>query len=879
MKKNFFKKLSFVMALAMIISVIAPAAGAFAATGLRLNATSKTLFLGESTKSFNFNPLGMSKGATQKWTSSKPSVATVNAKNGVVTAKATGTTTITATITNAKKTVTKKLTAKVTVGDNIKTLSVAVPAGADAAKLAVGTDYKLATSYVTKSGAKSKTTNTFVWSVDKEGATVSKTGVFNATVPGEYTVTVTANRYKNVKVADATIKVTVLNAVKEVKQTAMNTFTVEFAGAVTAADLTTTSASVAQVVNGKDLTTGAEKIKSVTLDATGKVATVVLYADFVAKSTYKFVYGDLTGTFIAASKDLKEVKGIVFDDLTVNVTTNTGKDVLDSIYAINADGVKILSGSEIASFLSFEVATAEQTKGYVDATGKAYIYAAGNSITAKATYTNYVYNDETKKYDSVIVSDSAVINGVSSDVDTTTFQFAVTTASSHPATLAKAWTSPISVSLGEATSVAPFNIYTRYKKTTDSSTDDYTYASAEFTYVSTDPAKLTINGTTLYPVALGTVTVIVKSQDGKKVLGNFDVTINPERVLTTAAANTTETVGNNSGVGEKKTVVITVLDNLGADMKGGELSATAPTLVSAPQSGTGVSSINFAAPATGNAGKVEITFDARGSRAGYYQYKTTLTDTTTKGTVTKDVVFGVNVVESNTLNNTAVSYVPVFEDGSLVTKTNANVVDVNSVTNYTVAVYGLNGNGYRVTLVPTVDYTAEIKLGANVVSGSSLNVSTLTGGALSFLDTGVYTLTAKANSVNSISKPANAPLGASSFNLTDTHVKSVVATPSVKTSSTVTNIAQVLDKALDVTITAKDNVARVDFINNPLDVVQVVGVYQTSVSGNLSLTTSVTSQTYLYIEKIVVAVDVDGVGGSVAKKLYTIDVNRSIAIQ
>ncbi|MDF2514208.1 MAG: hypothetical protein K0S04_4074, partial [Herbinix sp.] len=83
MKKNFFKKLSFVMALAMIISVIAPAAGAFAATGLRLNATSKTLFLGESTKSFNFNPLGMSKGATQKWTSSKPSVATVNAKNGV----------------------------------------------------------------------------------------------------------------------------------------------------------------------------------------------------------------------------------------------------------------------------------------------------------------------------------------------------------------------------------------------------------------------------------------------------------------------------------------------------------------------------------------------------------------------------------------------------------------------------------------------------------------------------------------------------------------------------------------------------------------------------------------------------------------------------
>ena len=67
MKKNFFKKLSFVMALAMIISVVAPAAGAFAATTLKLNATSKTLFLGEN-DAYNFNVIGKSTGATESWT-------------------------------------------------------------------------------------------------------------------------------------------------------------------------------------------------------------------------------------------------------------------------------------------------------------------------------------------------------------------------------------------------------------------------------------------------------------------------------------------------------------------------------------------------------------------------------------------------------------------------------------------------------------------------------------------------------------------------------------------------------------------------------------------------------------------------------------------
>ncbi len=916
MKKNFFKKLSFVMALAMIISVIAPAAGALAATGLRLNATSKTLMLGEN-NTYNFNALGKTAGATEKWTTSNAKIAAVNAKNGVVTAKAVGKATITATVTNAKKTVTKKLTAKVTVGDSIKSLSVVAPANAaDLAKLEVGTDYDFNRTFETMGGSKTKTSNITIWFVndapatlakagEADGATIDTAGVFKAENAGEYTITARAFRYKAqyeawvkagsnaddtkyIKASDS-VKVTVLNDIKEVKQTTTNKFTVEFVGAVKAEDLTVDKASVAQVVNGKDMTTGAERIKSITLDSTGTVATVELYADFIAKSTYKFVYGDMTGTFIAASKDLAEVKGIIFDDLTVNVTTNTGKDVLDIIYAVNADGVKILTGSEIASYLSFEVANSELTKGYVDATGKAYIYGAGNSITAKAIYTNYVYNTTDKKYDSVSLSDSAVITGVSSDIDAATMQYAVTTASSHPATLSSAWTSPISVFLGEATFGAPYNIYVRYKKTTDSSADDYKYDATSFTYVSTDPSKLTISGTTLFPVALGTVTVIVKSLDGQKVLGNFDVTINPERVLTTATATGTVTVGNNLLYGEVGRVSITVLDNLGSGMRSGEVTATVSSdiqPVSVPQNGSGVGSINFTAVSSPVQGQVFVSFDARGSRAGYYQYTIKVKDTTTKGDIYKDVVFGINVVESNFANTAVASYAPVFEDGGATTK-DANVVDVNTNKSYSVNVYGLNNNGFRVTqLTAGTDYTAEIKLGTSTITGPTLDIATVTGGALGsggyleFLDTGVYTLTAKAAATNTIGKATNAPLGASSFNLTDTHVKAaVVVAPSVKKTATVMTIAEVLDKALDVTVTAKDNVARVDFINNPGDVVQIVGVYQTSVAGNISLSSNVTSQTYLYIEKIVVAVDVDGAGGSAAKKLHTINVGKSISIQ
>ncbi len=880
MKKNFFKKLSFVMALAMIISVIAPAAGAFAATGLRLNATSKTLFLGESTKSFNFNPLGMSKGATQKWTSSKPSVATVNAKNGVVTAKATGTTTITATITNAKKTVTKKLTAKVTVGDNVKTLSVAAPAGADVTKLTVGTDYKFVTSYTTKGGSK-KTTNTFAWSVDKEGATVSKTGVFNATVPGEYTVTVTANRYKNVKVADATIKVTVLNAVKEVKQVNTNTFTVEFAGKVDS-DLTATSASVAQVVNGKDVTTGAEKIKSVTLDSTGKVATVVLYADFVAKSTYKFVYGTLEGTFVAASKDLKDVAEIVFDDFNVNINSGTGTNFLTYIYALNADGVRILNGSDLSSYLTFE--TADLSKGSVDSGNKlAYVYAAGNTMTVKATFTAYVYNETTKLYETITRTDSAVATGVTADIDNSTMQYAVNSNGSAPSSISSAWTSPIAMAVGDNVAT----VYVRYKQTTNPNSYIYTTSSSTtFTYVSSDPSKLSVNGNNLYPIAVGNVTVIVKNSDGTKVLGSFEVKINAERVLATATPDVpTVNVGNNPSAAETKVIKITALDNLGSKLATGRLTATR-AYVSAPTGVTSTTAESYASVAVTGTGTVEATFNAATAAVGLYQYKITVADTSVSGVrTTRDVVVSMYVVDSTT-NATPVNYVAVFEAaGDPIAKTTVDFSDLTANTAYNVVVYAVNSNGYRVYQVPAASYDTTISYaGAAVVTGSattvSLPVTTTTNGALQLANTGVYAATVKVGvtalgTLNTAGyRAAGSVLASTTLNVSNSYTKSVAVKNYSVNGSVYTTVAQVLDQALDLNVTLGEDTKSVNFLSGSFT---VNGINNTNIITDIT-GGSVLAGTNLYIDKVTAVIDVDGAGPDTAK-IFTFDVKQSIAIK
>ncbi len=100
--KSFFKKLAFVMALAMVVSMVAPAGSALAAeTGVSLQGTKTIVETWEldkvgATVDFSFQGAPKDWKTTFAWTSSNKDVATVD-KAGVVTAVAAGTATITIT--------------------------------------------------------------------------------------------------------------------------------------------------------------------------------------------------------------------------------------------------------------------------------------------------------------------------------------------------------------------------------------------------------------------------------------------------------------------------------------------------------------------------------------------------------------------------------------------------------------------------------------------------------------------------------------------------------------------------------------------------------------------------------------------------------------
>jgi hypothetical protein len=127
MMKSFFKKLAFVMALAMVVSMVAPAGSALAAeAGVSLQGTKTIVETYEldkvgATVDFSFQGAPKDWKTTFKWTSSNEAVATVD-KAGVVTAVAAGTATITIT---AGADASYAETVKVTVKEAAKAMEVA----------------------------------------------------------------------------------------------------------------------------------------------------------------------------------------------------------------------------------------------------------------------------------------------------------------------------------------------------------------------------------------------------------------------------------------------------------------------------------------------------------------------------------------------------------------------------------------------------------------------------------------------------------------------------------------------------------------------------------------------------------------------------------
>lgn len=142
--KNFFKKLSFVLASAMVItSLYAPAnTSAAAKDGILLKGkaiTKKSIFVGGDKINFDYK-IGkhMNKGANGKWSVSDSSVIKVD-KHGVVTAVGTGKATLSLKVKkNTKKGIKKNMTFKVMINALARASKLEIPASDKAISLKVG---------------------------------------------------------------------------------------------------------------------------------------------------------------------------------------------------------------------------------------------------------------------------------------------------------------------------------------------------------------------------------------------------------------------------------------------------------------------------------------------------------------------------------------------------------------------------------------------------------------------------------------------------------------------------------------------------------------------------------------------------------------------
>ncbi|HHT96554.1 MAG TPA: hypothetical protein GXZ90_01500, partial [Clostridiales bacterium] len=412
MRKNSIKKLSLVLVLAMVISVFAPASGVFAAKGPGLNATKKYLHLGreaEGTNEYNFNIKNKKSGWKYAWTSANTKVAKVNAKNGVAVATGVGTTKVSVKITDKDGKKVDTLKATVIVRDNIAEVAVSNPL-AEGKTLVVGQEYDFNRSFVTEAGLTKKTSGVTRWTVEQDGkvvdtATIDEKGVFVADEAGEYTIVARSFQSKakyndwvkdntlDVVTATADTTATVAASILEIKQLDKNSFSVEFDSDMSKTEIAKLE-TIYRVIAEKELVTGAEKVKEVKLDATGKIATITVYGDFAGDTTYKFKFNGLEGTFGSGKTDVKEIVAIRFKDNPLQVIENaTGDKVLDlykNIEAINSNGVVIYSGTDLVNSLTFEYDDGGKYQGYVYG-GKLYMYQAGAEGTIKATFSELVY--------------------------------------------------------------------------------------------------------------------------------------------------------------------------------------------------------------------------------------------------------------------------------------------------------------------------------------------------------------------------------------------------------------------------------------------------------------------------------------------------------
>lgn len=723
MKTKSFRKLSFVLAVAMILSVFYPAAGVFAASKPTLNATSKTLLLAvDGRDEFDFNIKNKKSGWAYEWESSDTDVAEVDDK-GLVTAVGVGSATITVYITD-KKTgeEVKELSAKVTVKDNIKTVKISnAPEGN---KLAVGQEYDFNRSYVTNSGSTKKTTSITRWEVTPaENAKIDDSGLFVANAAGEYTITARsfqskakyeawlADKEANAAyvLAEDSIKITVAPSMVEVKQKDLDTITVTFDSAMKQEDL----AKNLKVYYLAGTTKVLHQISAITLDSTNKVATVDFYGKLVKDTTYVVEYPDME------SKEFKSAAAKYTDVVSGEILTKTAQIATPEkleIALYDKNGVNIADNNNDNDALLNRVELKSSNNATTLVGRNLSMYKVGDTTTISVTYHTYDY-DLTTGQEIGVVTFEGVVTCVEKKTDNVGVLNAYTVVTKS-GTKKQADFSNVKHSIAAGDSGYYLAVQLKGKKA--DGTDLYTTNvdnDAGFKYVTSNKDILIVGEYDgfVYPVREGTASVVVSYND--VVVGTAVITVVGARKVANVTLDATSfKLSNDDDVQDTKSVTVTVKDQLGDDYTNCGIETTINGNINDHGLLTSVASAN------------PIAFNAANVPQGTYTYTVKVTDYSTWTTTTRFI--SVTVLEPSSDDN--VYYYAVEPDK---TEYDMNLTSWDIKEDVTLSLFGYASNGVRNVRVDLTkgDYKVTVKTpyGNKYVNYSD----SATGSGVTMLDT------------------------------------------------------------------------------------------------------------------------------------------------
>jgi hypothetical protein len=661
MKKNFLtKKLASGLALALVVASLSPA-GVSAATATKIVKQDKSkaptvLYVGD--KGTDYTLSSTSKANTYSWKISNSKVATINAKSGVVTAKAPGTVTIKVTARNAK---TNKWLKDFTLKLSIKQRAKTVDIGSDNFELAVGTKKDLNAVKTPKTS-----TDVVVYGTsDAKIATVNaKTGVVTAVAPGTATITVYSKGLSSSAITSKynrtdSVKVTVLDGITGVKQTTTTKVEVSLA-TDQSKDLTKDNLVITDANGIKQI------IKEVKFSADGKVATAELFISFVDKAVYKVAYADTAKDFTAS---IGEVAKIELTGKTVKYgeASNLGIKLFD------ANGIDVTTTDAVRNNVTFDYDAAKAYVTYDSAANSHQItvFNFPEAVTVKAIYHTYQYEGVTEK----VFESSAVINSV---------EKLPSLATGIKYTVAKT-----SANWDKLNTTIPANGegYKVFIKAKDNNDKDIT--EKDFSFESTDVNVLSVSkdGDDVYVYGGKAGSAYLKATFGDTTQMLL-ITVGSEAKATAVTIDKTSVSLTSTLVGEKQVVTLSAKDQYGNDMPVG--NATVSPVSSSPEVG---------AEAVGN----KITFTPDGiSKTGNYVFRVTYYDRTF--TVTANAVYITDAtvktirVEASTTATTI--------DAALKSSTSEDQKVV-----YTV--YGYNAAGQKVAIMDqtddALDFTVKFK--------------------------------------------------------------------------------------------------------------------------------------------------------------------------